>query len=300
MIEEIIDENNESFKNFVECYNLGASKQDIYDGKNKGFSISKRSDANTPELKRRRYRMALEEFKKIYGHKRYLVNPIDKHYGIKGKNILEFGCGTGALSVALALKGAKVTGVDPSELQIEACKHRANYFKIKDENFKPILVSQKPELGFDKKTFDMVITNSLSEFIPENMDKYIKDLISFVRDEGLFVVSTENGFFPIDYYTGMLFPLFRREKCIRESMPYGMTYLELSKWVKDSGRKLKDLSIENKFNSIDKRLDLLKENEKNILPLDILNKSFKYVCRSLSIPSDIFFPYTTFIFKLKK
>lgn len=45
--------------------------------------------------------------------------------GVKGKQILDIGCGTGILSAMLAKKGADVTGVDLSKEMLEVAQQRA-------------------------------------------------------------------------------------------------------------------------------------------------------------------------------
>src|SRR3990167_9036064 len=70
--------------------------------------------------------------------------PISIHYGpgspnedklkllgnLKGKNVLEIGCGGAQCGIAMAKKGAKVTGIDISEQQLKFAKELARKNKV--------------------------------------------------------------------------------------------------------------------------------------------------------------------------
>src|SRR3989344_7452285 len=71
--------------------------------------------------------------------------PIDVHYGpgspneknlnlmgkVRGKNVLEIGCGGAQCSIAFAKQGAKVTAIDISEEQLKFAKKLAEKNKVK-------------------------------------------------------------------------------------------------------------------------------------------------------------------------
>ena len=295
----MIDEESVSYKKFVDCFLKGASLQDIYVNSDHGYAAKKRKEPLNPILINKLKKSAKNEFFRVFDHLRNLVEPVDKNFGFEGKSVLDFGCGTGALSIAIALRGAKVTGVDPTQLSLEACKYRAQYFQIED-SFTPQLVSSTPELPFDDKSFDIVISNSVMEFIPFNRKEYVVELLRLVKPSGLLIVSTENGLFPSDYYTGQLFPFFRRKDQISNNRPYGITYFEFLSWIKFSTRNVTDLSKENIFNSFDKLKKRNTEEGKNVSAslVGALNTILKWFCRLIFIPSDIFLPYTTFIIRV--
>ena len=51
--------------------------------------------------------------------------------GVKGKKIIDVGCGTGLLSVKLAKAGALVTGIDLSKDMLTIAEKRANDLSLK-------------------------------------------------------------------------------------------------------------------------------------------------------------------------
>ena len=81
----------------------------------------------------------------------YILENIKSHYKIKkdksnfliGLNILDIGCGGGLISEPLARLGAKVTGIDASEKNINIAKIHSqkskleiNYLNLSPENLK--------------------------------------------------------------------------------------------------------------------------------------------------------------------
>src|SRR5512140_1906220 len=49
---------------------------------------------------------------------------------VRGKSLLDYGCGMGEESIYLAKLGAKVTGVDISEVGITSLRRRAAYHRL--------------------------------------------------------------------------------------------------------------------------------------------------------------------------
>jgi SAM-dependent methyltransferase len=60
-----------------------------------------------------------------YEHVEFLSFAIERMGPLGGARLLEVGCGTGALSVFLALQGATVTGIDVSEEAVRVAERRA-------------------------------------------------------------------------------------------------------------------------------------------------------------------------------
>src|SRR5690606_20170154 len=55
------------------------------------------------------------EFKPLHEINPLRTNWIDQKVGLAGKEVLDVGCGGGILAEAMALRGAKVTGIDMGE-----------------------------------------------------------------------------------------------------------------------------------------------------------------------------------------
>jgi ubiquinone/menaquinone biosynthesis C-methylase UbiE len=300
MSDSVVDESHPAYVKFLECFIAGASLQDIYGESKNGFGIRERRDAEDPETRRRLQASCRVQFARIFSHEKNLAEPIDAMIGLAGKKVLDFGSGTGALAVAVALRGATVTATDPTPVSLDACHWRARYFGLDDERVRPVTVGTAPGLPFPDASFDVVTCNSVFEFIPTRRDEHVRELVRVLRPGGHLVISTENGLFPIDYYTRRAFPLWRRAQMQKLNVPYGMTYFELRRWIRSCGRPVVDLSLQERFNSLDHFAARRRDAGGGLVPAaaQAANAVLKRACRVIGVPSQVFFPYTTFIFEL--
>ncbi len=294
------DVGDPDFLAFREAILSGASRQDIYAGSDHGYAARAWAQSTDPVQLAARDVDTRREFDRIRAHAGNLVDPLQRHYGLDGMSVLEVGCGTGALAVALGLAGAMVTAVDPTGTSLAACRHRAAYFGLPRERLRLLRVRPEPGLPFADRQFDRVIVNSVLEFIPEGRAEHVRDWIRVLRASGVLVISAENGWYPRDYYTGMLLPRLRRRACISTNRPYGPTWRELRCWARDSGRQIEDLSVENRFNSIDKLAARMQARAHRQLggALRTANRLFKQGCTWVGVPADVLLPYMTCVFRV--
>jgi ubiquinone/menaquinone biosynthesis C-methylase UbiE len=90
---------------------------------------------------------------------------------IKGRKVLDVGCGDGVLSYLLAKKGAVVTGIDTSEEAIKFAKEKCK--NLRNINF---IVGSAYNLPFEDKSFDYIVSSEVIEHLkyPEKMLLEIK------------------------------------------------------------------------------------------------------------------------------
>ena len=62
------------------------------------------------------------EFKSLHDINPLRLNYINEKVGLAGKQVLDVGCGGGILAESMALKGAKVTGIDLSEAPLSTAR----------------------------------------------------------------------------------------------------------------------------------------------------------------------------------
>ncbi len=103
------------------------------------------------------------EFKPLHEINPLRLNYIDKLAGLKGKRVLDIGCGGGILSEAMSQKGAKVTGIDLGEKALKVAElhqlesgAKVDYRLISAED----LAQEMPE------SFDVVTCMELLEHVP--------------------------------------------------------------------------------------------------------------------------------------
>ncbi|MEE9555491.1 MAG: class I SAM-dependent methyltransferase [candidate division Zixibacteria bacterium] len=141
-----------------------------------------------------------------YYRKRYAISTEIVHYGplcpgedklgllgdIKGKDVIDLGCGCGQNAIALAKMGANVTGIDFSNGQIDEAKELASKHKQSIE-FKTGDIS---DLSFipDSK-FDLAISACAIAYV-EDIESTFKEAFRILRPGGIFILSDMN---PLQY-----------------------------------------------------------------------------------------------------
>lgn len=129
------------------------------------------------------------EFKTLHD-----INPLRIDYieqqceGLKGKKVLDVGCGGGILAEAMAAKGAKVTGIDMAQQSLEVAKlHllesglQVDYQKITAEQF----AQERTQV------FDIITCLEMLEHVPDPAS-VIHAAAQLLKPEGTLILSTLN------------------------------------------------------------------------------------------------------------
>ncbi|MEN9433621.1 MAG: bifunctional 2-polyprenyl-6-hydroxyphenol methylase/3-demethylubiquinol 3-O-methyltransferase UbiG [Pseudomonadota bacterium] len=128
------------------------------------------------------------EFKPLHEINPLRLNYIDERASLKGKTVVDIGCGGGILAESMARRGATVTGIDLGETPLSVARLHAldsgvqvNYRKISAED----LATEMPE------QFDVVTCMEMLEHVPDP-SSVIKACASLVKPGGQVFFSTIN------------------------------------------------------------------------------------------------------------
>ena len=100
---------------------------------------------------------------------------------LKGKKILELGCGVGEASVYFAKKGACVIATDISAGMLDVVKKLADKFHVGVE----VKKAESDKIDFDDGTFDIVYAANLLHHV--DMDKALFEAARVLKKDGIFV-----------------------------------------------------------------------------------------------------------------
>lgn len=102
---------------------------------------------------------------------------------VKGRKVLDIGCGDGELALLLSKRGASVVGVDASGAMIEAAKAKAPRHDA-DIAFQ---VAQAQQLPFAAETFDVVTAITILCFVQDARPVF-REVSRVLRPGGRFVI----------------------------------------------------------------------------------------------------------------
>ncbi len=111
----------------------------------------------------------------------------NKKAGLNGLKIMDIGCGGGLLAEAMAERGAKVTGLDPSEASIKVARSHAVSRGLRID----YMVGTVEDMDAGKEGFDIVMAMEVIEHVAE-AHAFLGALAGLLKPKGMLVVATLN------------------------------------------------------------------------------------------------------------
>ncbi len=128
---------------------------------------------------------------------------------LRGKGVLDLGCGGGQNSVALAKRGALVTALD---ISVEQLKYARRLAKANGVHVDFVRKSFLDLRDIRRDTYDLAFSAFALQYVP-NLKNFFKEVSRVVRPGGGFVFSTHHPFFlTIDRRTGCVKLPYSRRK----------------------------------------------------------------------------------------
>ena len=117
----------------------------------------------------------------------YYIMPytLEKLGNVRGKRILDLGCGDGGYSRALAKKGAFVTSADCSEVMVGYAKNKAEEENLKIDHH---VVNANALIGIPENCYDVVLCSMMLMDV-EDLDGTLKEIHRVLRPKGTVFIS---------------------------------------------------------------------------------------------------------------
>jgi 2-polyprenyl-6-hydroxyphenyl methylase/3-demethylubiquinone-9 3-methyltransferase len=129
------------------------------------------------------------EFKPLHD-----INPLRISYieqqagGLKGKSVLDIGCGGGILCEAMAAKDAKVTGIDMAEQSLKVARMHLHESQL-EVDYQLSTIEAFAEEQTEK--YDIITCLEMLEHVPDP-DSIIASAITLLKPDGKLFLSTIN------------------------------------------------------------------------------------------------------------
>jgi 2-polyprenyl-3-methyl-5-hydroxy-6-metoxy-1,4-benzoquinol methylase len=125
------------------------------------------------------------------------LEKVKKHVTPSQAKILDYGCGTGRISMMLGKQGYQVKGIDPAIEHIRIAESLNNLPQVTFQTLTEDII------GFDE-SYDAVVSSSVFEFVPDT-EQYIGAIKKMLKPGGILVISFPNLFSLWRWYAKMRF-----------------------------------------------------------------------------------------------
>lgn len=125
------------------------------------------------------------------------LNLVKKYIDLKGKRVLDVGCGIGIYSWAFFNESAEVFGIDIDKENIKKARKQAPGVRF--------LTSEGENLPFENDFFDIIFLNEVLEHVKDDK-KTISECLRVLKPGGKIIIFAPNRFFPFETHGVYLGP----------------------------------------------------------------------------------------------
>jgi ubiquinone/menaquinone biosynthesis C-methylase UbiE len=112
---------------------------------------------------------------------------------LRGRRMLDCGCGTGQYVLALLAAGADVWGIEYEEAKVAEFKSR------NPEVAQRVSVGDIQSIAFDDNSFDIVLANEVLEHVPDDRQG-LREMYRVLKDGGQLFVFSPNRLYPFEIH----------------------------------------------------------------------------------------------------
>lgn len=139
-----------------------------------------------------------------YSYARMIERPVIMRLAgdVRGKHILDLGCGSGEYAIGFAKEGAIVTGLDISDISLGIAREKAIRQNLDIQFIQGSISSLSI---FKAKTFDIVFSSSSMHYVAD-LEQVFRQSYTLIVDDGSLLLSVVHPFYTAGYpladYTG--------------------------------------------------------------------------------------------------
>jgi ubiquinone/menaquinone biosynthesis C-methylase UbiE len=149
-----------------------------------------------------------EYFAKIR-ERRYRLEPFIKNIAnftaLKGKKVLEIGCGVGIDGLEFVKAGADYTGIDASARSLALAKQ---YFELSGYDSQNLILADVESLPFANETFDFIYSWGVLHHTP-HIEKAVSEIHRVLKPNGEFCIMLYNRRSLVGFQLYIIYGLFR-------------------------------------------------------------------------------------------
>ena len=108
---------------------------------------------------------------------------------IKGKKILDAGCGSGIFMIDFIKKGAFVVGIDYSQKMLDLARKELTAHKIPKNKY-VLKLADATSLPFKDNEFDLILATGLTDYLTDQQDeKFVEEASRVLKKNGSLIIS---------------------------------------------------------------------------------------------------------------
>lgn len=116
---------------------------------------------------------------------------VDSAGDLRGKRVLDLGCGRGELACEAARRGAHVVGVDYSQAAIELACQRLEILEPEERERVVLILEDVCEIDFKDKRFDVIFMVDLYEHLqPQEIEEVLRKVKALLAPGGRLIIHT--------------------------------------------------------------------------------------------------------------